>query len=614
MIRINYEEIKQKFVQKLAERRFLRKEYAIYLYTLSGNENNGDQYKLKLDAFKTTSGFDNSNGVPFSKQIGEIRTVPYEKYQIYRFGRGGEVVSCKSLYNEEPNLLKSKFVEKPVYWEDKFIYFSGYQLENKRLVIFLVFDIDPTSQIESEIRFIYLNSVLRSVEDIYHKDQIFDSDYLGLLTKHITARTFSIARNSIKTIIRDNYTYSRYLVKIYYMFIFENFKMFRDRIYPKQKEKLLKLTQEFETNQKTLFRIPFYRDHFLHQSNVYLLGLALIDILSDEEFNQNLLSIFNKAYRPMAPFDTYIDIALTWFIASLFHDISYPVEKSGQWMDAFFKEYIYPKEYHKHILKIDLNISRMVSDRSYSQCIEDLAEYQRRLNDETDPIGYQRFRNDENIMKACNIRSIIIDQIINFRDHGVLSAIMLLNRFDKDERREIFRYLLPAAAAISIHNFQWLSKDTFKNPCDFCDYEKEECDACPYWKKAYHKYFVGETKTFRYIDFKKNPLGFLLILCDTLQDWGRYDFENLEHAFDGYYNQSRIANIRIEKKKLIFDLKISPSNQTGKKGSKMNFLLYKKQEIAKIFSRLKFIRGYDIIVNLKPVKGKHISFSMNSFN
>lgn len=615
MARINYDEIKQKFVQRLAERRFLGKEYAIYLYSLCENDSSGDQYELKLDAFHTTSGYNHRNGIPFPNKIGEIRIVPYEKYQIYAFGRGGETITCATIYNEEAYLKQSELVEKPGHWAERPVYFSGYQLEDIRLVIFLVFDVDPDGKIESEIRFIYLNSVLRSVEDIYHKNKIFDKCYLKFLKKVIDVDSFSIAKKSIEEILQFDYTYSRYLLKMYYMFLFENFRMFDGKLKDDQKEKLLELTREFETNQKNLFRIPYYRDHFLHQSNVYLLGLAVISILCKNDFSRDLAEDFNRAYRPMGgdKYRTNTDIALAWFIASLFHDIAYPVEKSGQWMDAFFKQYIYPERYHKNILKIDLNISNVVSDRAYSQCIEDLSEYHRKLHYEKKDIGYQGFRSDDSIRKACNIRSYIIDQIINFRDHGVLSAIMLLNRFDRfDKDKNIFKYLFPAAGAVSVHNFLWTSRNEFKEPCDSCRSKGSHCKKCEKWKKEYKKYFEKEPEL-EYIDFEKDPLGFLLILCDTLQDWGRYDFENLKHAYDRFFNQSHITDIRIEDKDIIFDLNLTQAKSSGTKDKKEDFLLHKKQEIAKIFSRLKFKKGYDIVVNLKRPRCKPISFSMNSF-
>ena len=154
MTRINREEIKQMFVERLSERRFLGKEYAIYLYSISGNNEDGTEYKLRLDAFATTSGFNQRHGIPFPIEIGHIRIVPYEKYQLYAFGRGGEINSCGTLYNEEPFLIDSNSVKNPSYWDEKFVYISGFQLEEIRLVIFLVFDIDPDERVENQLRFI----------------------------------------------------------------------------------------------------------------------------------------------------------------------------------------------------------------------------------------------------------------------------------------------------------------------------------------------------------------------------------------------------------------------------------------------------------------------------
>lgn len=618
MTQINYEEIKSKFVQRLADRRFLGKEYAIYLYSLFSNGASGNRYELRLDTFGYTSKFHGNYGFPLPNTIGETRKVKFEKYQLYSFGRGGEIISCATLYNDEPDLKNSEVVSDPKHWEDKVVYFAGFQLANSRLVIFMVFQDPPHTIDGTQLEFIYLNSVLRSVEDIYHKNQIFNNSYLDLLEKHINKRVFSVAHTSIGKIIRYDYRYSRYLLKMYYKFIFENFRMFDGKLSEEHKQTFLKLTHEFEINQKNLFRIPNYRDHFLHQSNVYLIGMALVSILSKEDdIGLDLLKVFNCAYRQMEgdKYRDYIDISLTWFIASLFHDIAYPIEKSGQWMDAFFKEYIYPREYQKNILKMDLNISSVLSDRSFSQCIEDLSEFHRQLHQETKKIGYKRFRQDEIIRKACEIRRMIIDQIIDFRDHGVLSSIMLLNRFDRKNDIYIFKYLFPAAAAISIHNFIWINKNNFSNPCRSCRAIGKGCKNCSAWKTAYDNYF--QNSKLRYIDFEKDPTGFLLILCDTLQDWGRYDFENLGLAFERYYNQSRISNISTENsngtKAIVIDLQLSPGSSSGSSGTVQDFMTYKKQEIVKVFSRLKFLEKFDIIVRLKKPKSRAVEFSMNSF-
>lgn len=382
--------------------------------------------------------------------------------------------------------------------------------------------------------------------------------------------------------------------------------MFYGKIKFEQQEKFLSLTREFENNQKNLFLIPYYRDHFFHQCNVYLLGLVILSIMCNKDFNRNIKDDFNIAYRlpEHEEYKDFPDVALIWFIASMFHDIAYPVEKIIQWLDPFVKQYICPAEYHKPILTTTVNISKIISDHSYSKCIENLAEYHRELKFTSNVIEYEDFNTSPDIKKACKIRNRIISRTIDSLDHGILSALMLLNRFQADN--EISKYLFPAVSAISVHNSQWIDEDTFKEPCKSCK-DDHQCGKCRGWKETYDKYFENDEKPLRYIKFEKNPVEFLLILCDTLQDWGRHNYEQLSQVNEFLQNQSNLTDIKIADKKIIFDFKTD--FEAG-----MDFVQRKKQEIAKVFSRLKFIEDHDIVVNLYPPgKDEPIVFSMNSF-
>ena len=63
-----------------------------------------------------------------------------------------------------------------------------------------------------------------------------------------------------------------------------------------------------------------YRDHYIHQLQVFLLGLPIID---------RNYSFFKKYYSHPE---------LTWLIASSFHDNAYPVQLFDGWSKDFFKK------------------------------------------------------------------------------------------------------------------------------------------------------------------------------------------------------------------------------------------------------------------------------------
>lgn len=592
------------FVEKIAERHLLDAKYMVYLYSLNGNENS---YEMRLEACKETRSFDKIFNFPLPKNIGKSWKIPYEKYQFFAYGRGGDIISCETIYGYNASLKKE--VHNAGYWSEKFAFFYRYRCSGYRLLIFLIFDIDPNGTEGHKIMSIDLFPILKGVEDIHHKNNIFYMDYLNLLREKIGKKIFPKAYESIRK-LSQGFRYTEYLLKNYYDFLYSNLKICEDiGVTPEQQEKFLLLTEEFEESQKNLFRIPQYRDHFLHQCNVYLLGIAILSILKSNNYIPDFKKCLNKAYRPKGMSHKYKnnqEAAFAWFIASMFHDIAYPVEKSHQLVESFFKRYILPHKFGKSIFKQNLNIFKAFFDLEYSHCIEELAEIHWQLNTSDEKIKYQDLRGNITLKRGNPFRQKIMRHILDFQDHGVLSAIMLLNRFETDT--SMFKYLLPATAAISIHNLQWIDWNEFTKPCKFCSTINTGCTSCENWKKAYDTYFGPEL---RFFDFNKDPLGFLLCLCDMLQDWGRYDFENMENAYESFYNQSRIIDIRTENKNIIIDLTLTPTPEAEDR--KMNFLLYKKQEIAQVFSRLKFINDHDIVVNFITEEGVSVSFSMNSF-
>lgn len=631
-----YKKIIIEFVKKLAERRFLGQEYALYIFSIIPPQKT-NEYLLKLEAFGNTLYFNEDNGFPIPKTNGLLLNVSLKSYQnyAYAYGRGGGIVRFISIVNDHESHGGKPFIEKKKleYWQDKHIYFCGYEFEDARLVFFLVFDFEPDkpsekaddkrcSEIaEKEIYELNINPILRNVEHTFHKKFIFNEDYLKILAEKIDPRKFLSIHESIGE-ISSNYKYNNYLQKIYYDFLIKNFFLYHDKLTDFSQEKLLDLTRKFEKNQRNLFRIRNYRDHFLHQINVYLLGLAIINIIPGE-FNSNIIKDFNQAYFTGGnqKFQNINDIGFIWFLAAMFHDIAYPVEKCGGWLDAFFQQYIYRQKDNRPILEANINIANMISDVDYNSCIEELAEFHRKLNFRKSSINYIDITNERSVNKGCEVRTQILDQIIRHRDHGILAAVMLIHSFKNE--KEIFRFLFPAAAAISIHNFLWTDKEVLDDPCKIC--REFLCKECKEWGKSYDKYFKNwaernknrpnrdKVEDLRYISYENDPVGFLLTICNLLHDWGRYDLENLKQVFDPFFNPCQLAGINIDENKIVFEIHITSPTDPGNKQKIMGLLEHKKRQIVRIFSRLQFIEGYDIIIRSVSETIPEVEFSLNSF-
>ena len=84
-------------------------------------------------------------------------------------------------------------------------------------------------------------------------------------------------------------------------------------------EEIVDAMQNFETASSKL--IPSHRDHYIHTVNVFLLGLALYDR------NEKVREVVNKSmeYPDMYP-EIREEFLYRWGMASLFHDVGYPLE------------------------------------------------------------------------------------------------------------------------------------------------------------------------------------------------------------------------------------------------------------------------------------------------
>ena len=237
-----------------------------------------------------------------------------------------------------------------------------------------------------------------------------------------------------------------------------------------------KLFKDFELfNSNILSEIPHYRDHFIHQFIVFLMGLIIIDKL-DNIF----ISAFNDAYKNTSISETKKTkenknnikkfIEFTWLKTAFFHDIAYPIQSVETWVTNILKKYL--KGYRLDF-KTRLPLGEIFFDPGYIDLIDILVSFHK----------VELKRRDE------GLREIIIDLLYNKEnkpDHGIISALLLVgeNQFDRDD-------ILPCASAIALHN----------------------------------KLLV--TKNIEKITFEKHPLAFLLVYCDLIHEWGRESQSNV---------------------------------------------------------------------------------------
>ena len=274
---------------------------------------------------------------------------------------------------------------------------------------------------------------------------------------------------------------------------------------------LVKIMKKYEENTGDL--IEKQRDHFIHSVNVFLLGLAIYAQNKSyrEAFETYILKSPYKKYYRIDKKLSHEEFFYRWGVASLFHDIGYPVEIIGKQLNKFINDGVKSisstygadtaidfKDFNEFntIIKIDPNFADEYT-KNYPE-----AKFLN-LFKPTDIMAHKIATDfsDVNVNKVAKHLDGFVDVMgeNGFIDHGFFSAILVMNSYGYliqkfAKKHDFFFYpIVDSATAILLHNYyrNVLQKNPFNLP-------------------ALHPL--------------QSPIAFLLILCDELQEWNRQPF------------------------------------------------------------------------------------------
>ena len=274
---------------------------------------------------------------------------------------------------------------------------------------------------------------------------------------------------------------------------------------------LVKIMKKYEENTGDL--IERQRDHFIHSVNVFLLGLAVYAQNKSyrEAFETYILKSPYKKYYRIGKKLSHEEFFYRWGVASLFHDIGYPVEIIGKQLKKFINDDVKSisstygadtaidfKDFNEFntIIKIDHDFADEYT-KNYPE-----AKFLN-LFKPTDIMAHKIANDFSNV----NVNQVTkhLDNFVDimgesgFIDHGFFSAILVMNSYGYliqkfAKKHDFFFYpIVDSATAILLHNYyrNVLQKNPFNLP-------------------ALHPL--------------QSPIAFLLILCDELQEWNRQPF------------------------------------------------------------------------------------------
>ncbi len=231
------------------------------------------------------------------------------------------------------------------------------------------------------------------------------------------------------------------------------------------------------------------RDHYVHSVNVFLMGLYLY------ETNGTVREAF-AITNGRGTFDSIEEAFLfTWGNAALFHDIGYPAEISVNQMKAFMRSVadsdggssktkvkvdVVPRE---DILTIDLDAWKNGPDKSLS------IENQLALG------VTRRIKREQELVKDIVIGHYERMHEQLFMDHGFFGAVIMLKSYAASmqaaslPRDRFDTEITDAASAILLHNL--------------------------------YPHVLSKIESLGKLKISEYPIGFLLMLCDMLQEWNR---------------------------------------------------------------------------------------------
>lgn len=268
---------------------------------------------------------------------------------------------------------------------------------------------------------------------------------------------------------------------------------------------LLDVLKSYEENAATL--IDKQRDHYIHSVNVFILGLCIYSQNSNFRVAFDTANMNKEIYQ--YPYDTkHEEFFYRWGIASLFHDVGYPVEIIGKQISKFIAFATEVDESSK--VKPHLEYNNFEQLNSIAEAIPK-REFIKAYYEKHDSCVYidllkpiDLLAHKLHISLGIDIKEVkaALDSFVSimaksgFIDHGYYSAIIVLKWYgfliqSCRYKPEYFFYpVLDSASAILLHNY-------YKNVI---------------MKPPFNKGILSP---------QQHPIAYLLILCDELQEWNR---------------------------------------------------------------------------------------------
>ncbi|MDF2941268.1 MAG: hypothetical protein K0S01_126 [Herbinix sp.] len=253
------------------------------------------------------------------------------------------------------------------------------------------------------------------------------------------------------------------------------------------------------------------RDHFIHSVYTFLLGIAIYGGNGNLRLFFEKFNIINTDYLDFYK-TKHEEFFYRWGIASLFHDIAYPIEISYNQLKQYLKFISVKCGLTDHSLEASMFIKNtdsfnLLPKMNPNSIYEDefFLKYPDFKKYDTNSLSLIAMEISKSFGIDFNtINHEMFDYIDRMNedkyvDHGYYSSLIVLRWFyhlvDSQGWNPVYFYfpILNSATSIILHNY-------YKNGLMKTPFHLDRLDA------------------------ENHPLSYLLILCDELQDWGRMPY------------------------------------------------------------------------------------------
>ena len=327
-----------------------------------------------------------------------------------------------------------------------------------------------------------------------------------------------------------------------------------------------------EKFEEIFFKEYTYREHFLHQFQVFLLGSIIID---------KLYNSVSKGVLDKFAIDFGVPFENTWLAAATYHDYNYSTQKYKSWFLQYLEDVMQmeKKNVQEELSKLNLDFAAV--RENFLQTAEKILAV----------LCKSRLEQSEDFKEVLGL--FLYEKIVTEKNHALTSGVTLLKIYKKTieaKRRIAPKAIEQAALSISLHDKQmWeyfcgckgFLSELSKKDCSSCR-SKSQGEGSPYNTCNQYEEEIKKLEILKHITLEELPLLYLLIFCDSCHDEGRGNSEsrNIKSVIDNLDvdPDGKVTITLIAKDDVSFDKKTSEFKRVQQFLSDGNFTVILKLE------------------------------------